>query len=411
VGVDRQSLDAGSPAFKCVAAATALVGILVLARTLHDYRDRYRRTDFETYYSWSLEFRLGGRPWIPGGAPSFRSPPGMPHAMSCNYPPAFLFFFSPLTLLSQVTAYWVWQGLMIAALVLAICLFLRELGPPSHFSVYFLAIGAALLFPETSSTLYEAQPAFLLLLLFAGAWIFDRRGRPIPAAFLLAAAALLKLYPAAAGGYFLFRRRWSVVAWSIAFGASGLLIDFNSQVSFLRSLPAWMNEYWPWSPVAVGVMQNIWSVLSRFFGASAPVAIAFPIAIAADAALVAAAIAVTIADGRTKELDCLSLGLWIAAALMMSPIAWSHELPLMFPILIAVAAGIVRGLPVRPAGPILIAAGLLAIIVAHFSTPVRYLHTLFIAALAIYSAGYLIGSGWIEFSRSSPRQQSEAIRG
>ena len=69
-----------------------------------------------------------------------------------------------------------------------------------------------------------AQLTPMLLALLCASWFCARWERPAAAGLWLALAALLKLYPAAAGGYFLFGRRWRALGWTIGFFAAGVLL-------------------------------------------------------------------------------------------------------------------------------------------------------------------------------------------
>ncbi len=382
------------------APLVAMLGAALVARTLYVNRGRYSKSDFAKYYNWSEELRLGGDPWLPGDDPSSRPPPGVRYAGNCNYTPAFCHIFEPLTILPPSSAYWIWQGLMVGALVFGIFLVLRETGPPLAASTYFLAFGAALLFPEVHESLHYAQPTFLLLLLMVGAWASDRRDARAMAGLLLASAALLKVYPALLGMHFLLRRRWSTVGWSIAFTIAGLLL-FNvpQEITFLRYC---MPRAWVQFSVAqkqercVCVMGNIYFLLAKIEGASPPFALVTALTLPVDLAIAAAAIAATLRTLPIRELDGLCAGLWIAASLIMSPLAWPHELTLLLPMLLALAVGIARGVPIRSTRLLLLLAGILGVILAYFFPPLQPTHLFFWAALGIYLSGFMIALDWAE---------------
>ncbi len=178
-----------------VALSVAILAIaLVIGHTLYVFRFRYHEMAFDLYYLWTKRFSSGINP--------FRA---LPH---CNYPPSFLILLSPLTLLSQQSAYWIWQAIQVAAFFLSVFMMLREIAPLTVLHLTIVLGVLALLLPYIfTSTLYESEPSALLLLLLIAAWRLARHERPGWAGFMLALATVLKIYPVFAGGYFLFRRR------------------------------------------------------------------------------------------------------------------------------------------------------------------------------------------------------------
>ena len=102
--------------YEKAALSVAILAIaLVIAHTLYVFRFRYHEMAFDLYYHWTKRFSSGINP--------FRA---LPH---CNYPPPFLILLSPLTLLSQQSAYWIWQAIQVAAFFLSVFMMLREIAP------------------------------------------------------------------------------------------------------------------------------------------------------------------------------------------------------------------------------------------------------------------------------------------
>jgi hypothetical protein len=66
--------------------------------------------------------------------------------------------------------------------------------------------------PFVHDTYLLGQPALLLLALLLGGFACLRRGRPLTAGALIAAAAAIKAYPILAAGYLVYRRRWRALA-------------------------------------------------------------------------------------------------------------------------------------------------------------------------------------------------------
>src|SRR5208282_3371182 len=65
---------------------------------------------------------------------------------------------------------------------------------------------------------------------------------------------------------------------------------------------------------------------------AAPMLAVFGFTALIDLALLAIAAAATITSRRRADLDGLLFGLWVALALLMSPLAWIHETILLLPL-------------------------------------------------------------------------------
>jgi Glycosyltransferase family 87 len=381
-----------------IAALLLAIGVAILLHALYQNRLRYRTASFYDYYPWSLELRLGGDPWIPADNPAYRPHPGIPHHKYCNYPPAFVAAFQPLTLLEPRPAYWIWQAILIASLALAALMLVAEMRPHGR-APYLIALAALLLFPETYGALYESEPTFLLLALVVAAWWLDKRELPAVSGPALAVATLLKMYPGLVGLYFLLRKRWAMLGWSIVLAVVGLVFtNLRYEYEFIHfGVPIFGRDYWLLQERQIAILANLRWIMSVIHpGApSGAAAVAWLGATAlACLALIAAAARATRQSAASMELDVMCLGIWIGAALMISPLAWAHELPLMFPIWLGAAAAIARGAEWRNAGVALLAVGLALIYAAYFASPLRRQHLFFIAALATYAGACLAVARW-----------------
>jgi len=395
--------------FLPIALVISIAGTFTAIRTLYNNRLRYRETDFYEYYTWSWQLRLGVDPWLPQASALAPPNPFNKPVASCNYTPPFTVLFEPLTLLKPQAAYWVWQTLQMACLFGALWLLMRELRPPPQSGATMAAIGAVLLFPHSHWALYEAQPTFLLLLLIVASWRFDRHQLPFWAGLMLALAALLKLYPAAIGGYFLFRRRWRTVAWtSLLFAAGVLVFGLSYQLEFFRYGVPRFTEPWLHQGRQVGITSNLHWMLASKYGDLLPPGIEtlrVILSAALSVAVVAAAVAITMKAAGEGENDGILLSIWIMTALMLSPIAWAHELPLITPFYLFVAARLLRGARADTTGLVLMSMGLLGFVVPYFSTVVRHAHIYFFAMVATFVAACMLAV------RSGGNQQRMPVAG
>jgi glycosyl transferase family 87 len=374
------------------AASLAAIAAASVGDTLYRNRLRYEHADFDLYYHWWLEYRVGIDPWrpdvIPAGAPSIRT------IWYCNYAPPFVILLSPLSRIEVQACYWIWLALQIAALATAIVLLLRQLRPPPGAPATVAIVALAMLFPQVHATLYEAQFTFLLLLILSAAWILDRIGRTGLAGLMLAIAALLKIYPAAIGGYFLFRGRFRTLVWAALATVAGVLatgIGRWHEYLFV-GVPSFDTPHWLAQPRAVAIWCNVYAAMRSLQGGVAPNAFGFAavgITAVLDLIVVAGAAAVTLKTPREygTEIDGVCFGLWMVVALLISPVTWLHELVLLFPLYLFAAASLAKGFSPDTKSAAMLAIGLAGFVVTYFWVPAREFRMYFILAVLTYIAG------------------------
>jgi hypothetical protein len=377
--------------------AILAAGFAVLIVSSVKHRDRFDQVSMSEFYAWSSELRAGGDPWLATHDPAYREIPGARHVGHCNYPPAFLFAFEPLTILPIQTAYWIWQAMIVVSLVGATFLVVCELNPPeTHY--YALAVGAVLLYPEVYGMLYESQPTAILLLLVVAAFSLDRRARSAPAGLSLAAAALLKMYPALAGGYFLMRRRWSTIVWAIIFALAGLALTGVQSVRDFAHFgivgSTWLStDTWLRNDRSIAILSNLRVPIDAIFGPAPPaagIALWLGITALADAVLVVAAFSLTYRAAAARTLDMACFGLWLATSILVSPIGWGHYLPFLLPLIIAMLAILVTANKVDTAGTVFFLAGVAGTILPYYSGALRRVHVMFFATILVYTGACLI---------------------
>ncbi len=374
------------------ASVLVIVAVSLLASTLYANRGRYGDTDFALYYRWAEQLRQGIDPWLPASSAS-----GAAAHTYCNYTPPFVETFAPLTWLRRPVAYALWQAIQAASLFGAVLLVAGELRPPPRGAGLVSLLALTFMFPHVYATLYEAQPNAMLLLLVMASWRWSRRGSPALSGIALATATLLKLYPAAVGGYFMFRRRWRELGWAagatilgaIATGPARWLEFFAYGAPVFTQIPLLKQER------QIAISSNFYAMFAHLLGdTTGAVILTMALTAVADLTVVtAAALATMRADDDTFR-DGMSLSLWIVAALLLSPLSWSHELVWLVPLFVLVLAAIARRIRLPDGALILLAIGLSAMIVPYFWTPLRRLHLYFIATAVSYLAAWLIASSW-----------------
>jgi len=370
--------------------ALAIVSIALAASTLYKNRGRMVRSDFCLFYSWWNEYPAGIDPWHPVFPPST---PLTQRVNYCDYTPAAVILLSPLGRLEVNRAYWTWLGIQIGSLVLTILMLTRQIRPPPSADTVVAIVALAMLFPEFHATLYEAQPTMLLLLILTAAWVFERSGHPVAAGLTLALAALFKIYPATLGGLFLFRRRFQPIAWAAVFTILGIVATGPGRWREFLSIGVPLNIHHWIDPRAIAILSNVYSAIVKIHG-GVPTAVFGPLNIGItatlDLAVIAGAAIVTLRAAEDRETDGLCFGLWLAVALLISPLTWHHELLLLMPLYIFAGVFAFRGGIDSPGGFGLLAIGLAGFVITYFWGTLREIHLYFIMTVATYVAGCIL---------------------
>lgn len=303
----------------------AIVAALVLAQRLHAVSHRYNYFDFFNYYGWWADYSSGGDPWT--------DQRGLMHG--CNYTPVFVEVPAPLSRLNRQAAFWVWQIGELLCLLIAVLLLARESVPPLGAELTIIVLALMVLSRPLMGVLVWGQTAAMLLALLSASWFCARQERPAAAGLLLAFAALFKLFPAAAGGYFLFGRNWRALGWTIGFFIAGVLL--TNPVHWLElvthGLPmAYQLKGTHGGITVLSFVRNSIAHVGGIRVSEEPFLAVWGFTALIDLALMAIAAWATITSGGRADLDGLVFGLWVALALLMSPIAWEYDTMLLLPV-------------------------------------------------------------------------------
>ncbi len=384
-GCSRQ--DANSPAARYAYAAIVLFaagGALLIAHVLYENRLRYQQVGFNDYFKWWSQFNHGLNTWRHG----------------CNYTPFFIVVFAPLARLDRQLAYWIWQGAQLAALLAALVL---TFGQFQRGAAAKIAVGLGtlvLLSPYLLfGTLYESEPTAMLLLLLVGAWALANHRRPVLAGFMLAVAILLKVYPAVVGGYFLFRRRFDVIVWSVVWCAVGIVATGPAlwrESLFSGALPYFSAPDWARDERALALLLKVYSAVAALGLTAAQQATwAAATYVFLSLCVIALGAWATARSAETVEVDGICFSLWLIAALLVSPIAWNHELTLTLPLYVFIAAYLTQHREMFPRIALLMFLfATLGFVIPYYSTAVRHLHIYFIALVVEYLAVLMIVHSW-----------------
>src|SRR5579863_2154060 len=202
-----------------LAIILAIISLVVTVKRFDQFASRYDDFDFNHFYGWGSRYRSGEDAWTK--LEEGKTPSGVPRV--CNQTPALLAAIAPLTLLNPRPAHAVWIIAQIVFLVLALWLLMREIGPPLDVASGAMFIALALMFGSVRRIMLNAAFPPMLLLSLVISWKCARSNRPAVGGLFLAIAALLKLYPIALAGYYLLRKRWSLLGWTAGFFAVGVV--------------------------------------------------------------------------------------------------------------------------------------------------------------------------------------------
>ncbi len=159
------------------------------------------------------------------------------------------------------------------------------------------------------------------------------------AGLLIATAALLRAYPLLLVGYFQMRRKCRAVAFATAGVAAGGLVTvavlgWAQTFSFVHGA-LWVTDYLVVQRVddlALGpfVSRMFWAITATGPGSSTDWVRRVTIAVA-DLAVLGLTVHATLAEPnlRTRDPDWRIYSLWIATAIMLTPVGWHHYLVLL----------------------------------------------------------------------------------
>ena len=192
----------------------ALSAVLVLLTLGFAWYVYDRPMDFRVYY-------FGSEGVFNGTRPVYGYNSGMGWPMHYRYPPLFLFLALPFTLLSLPMAASVWVILKCVALVLLVCALWKRLGPTAAKAAWLIPL--LLAGPYVIEDLRYGNAQFFIFAMTGAALLILSRA-PRLAAFALALAISIKVWPLFFIPYLAVRREWKVVGWTLGLTVALLLI-------------------------------------------------------------------------------------------------------------------------------------------------------------------------------------------
>jgi Glycosyltransferase family 87 len=320
-----------------ILAVIWICALLVLIGTLTKMPDQWHRRDFSNYYESAWAMRHGIDPYstnlTPIGAQLGLETNWLVHASET---PPFLLCFEPLTRMRPRVAFWIWIAINFSALTIAMYLLLACRRGLSGRTALLLT-GLMLMSAPVNLNFYWGQSQLIVLALMVAAMRAMERDRDGAAGLLIAAAALLRAYPLLLVGYFVFRRKWRAVIFATAGIAAGgfatvAILGLSQTLSFVHGA-LWLTDYKVVNRVdnlSLGpfVSRMFWSLTGTAPGSSVDWIRRAAIA-TADAVVLGLTIRATLADPDNRDPDWRLYSLWIATAVMLTPVGWHHYLVLL----------------------------------------------------------------------------------
>jgi len=312
----------------------AILHTLILAVNLPQRAYRY---DFNVFYASAIAFRHGLNPYTADLMPIGQSL-GMRFGSlihSVDTPTALLFFI-PFSFASPMKAHLIWSMLNAAALLIALILLSRP--KYSGLSIRMaLAIGAiALLYaPITDNFIFSQRQPLILLLLVLIMRSLDK-GQEAAAGLLLALAGAYRAFPVLIAGYFAVRRQWRplifmgvglVILGAVTIAGLGLTVC----LSYVQGMRFAMTTF-TFDPADVALRGFLIRLYSYVFGLrmDGHLEVLQRITIvSAQIIIVALAAWPTYQRRQQAGLDRRAFGLWVAAAIVLSPLSWIHYMLLL----------------------------------------------------------------------------------
>jgi alpha-1,2-mannosyltransferase len=305
-------------------ARVALVAVNLAAVTAFLVSYSRHGVGFGPYRIDLAAYRSGGWAWL-RGEDLYRQVPvirGMP--MPFTYPPIAAVLLAPLALLPMAAAGTVLTVASIALAAVVLRLFLRRLAGPAAASVWAAGwlLPAALLLEPVRSTLAYGQINMVLMVLVALDCLApDPRW---PRGALTGLAAAVKLTPAAFVLFFLLRRDYrAAVTAGVSFVAATAVGFALAGPDSVRYWTATVFQTGRIGDPATAANQCIQAVLAR--AGLDPHTLPGVAAWLALAALVVIVACRGMRQALAASQDCLALSLNAFAALLISPMSWSHH--------------------------------------------------------------------------------------
>jgi alpha-1,2-mannosyltransferase len=322
------------PAILALLWSAVLAHIWTLFETMHG---RVYRWDFSLYYLGSYAQRHDVDPYtadLTALAHRLGLEPGL--RVGNFDPPTMIIAMEPLTWMSVPAAYWTWIAINVLALALAFLLLLSR--PPSMDRRYLLAwLALALIYPPLGTHFYYAQSQIVALLMLVLIMRWTERRHPAAAGITLGVLSILRTYPLALGGYFLFRRNWralvyAAIAVMVCVAMTIVAAGVEPWRSFLQQINVPTMDDYTEGPANVALVQIVKLLFALVIGNGPQFALRasrLAVAALANLVIVVLTIKVTIDSWDRPDEEWRVYSLWVVTMMVVSPVTWFHSLLLL----------------------------------------------------------------------------------
>ncbi|MGH7934899.1 MAG: glycosyltransferase family 87 protein [Candidatus Binataceae bacterium] len=293
--------------------------------------------DFSIYYVQSIEVNRGLNPYTTSfnriAAPLHFEHFWVDHSTE---PPPFLVATIPLAWFSLNKAYWTWNAVNLIALLASLFLLLgRRSGLDTRVALALAAI--ALLYAPVANHFYFGNHKAIILLMFVLMMRCMESSWDGTAGIILGVAGLLRAFPLGLLGYFLLRRQWKTVKYTVATCAIGgvitiAILGIGDTLGFLRGLTTLNGSAYLAieKNIAIGATASraFWAVFGHHPRALAELVRSL-LAWGADIAVLWLAVKATLGIAPGRDRDWRVFSLWIPLSVIISPSAWPYDLILM----------------------------------------------------------------------------------
>jgi len=309
------------------------VALIYAFELFRDFSALSTQIDFSHYYASALAMREGIDPYTTDLTPIAASLGlDLAEMKLATYPPTFVLCFEPLTLLPPVPAHWVWAGMNVVFLAIALYLLLD--GLPADTDLRLALAGLAILYAPVTDNFFYAQTQILILLLLVLFMRWMKSGRYALAGSALALAVLLKVFPAVLVCYLVLRRKERAIAYTglgVVLGGvvTLVLVGVARSLHFLQVLPFLISSDFLGRPENVALAAMV-THLFRAVSQAARLELARRVAVLiADLGLLALTAHATLKSSKLSDGgDEHVIALWVVATVLLSPTAWMHYLVL-----------------------------------------------------------------------------------
>lgn len=315
----------------------ALSGLAILhTATLMDLPQRAYTHDFSVFYASAIALRHGLNPYTVNLAPIGRRLGFYIGALlhSTDTPTALLFFI-PFSLATPPVAHAIWIDLSAAALVLALLLLIQPKYSGLDTRLAFAIAALALLYaPITENFLFSQRQTLILLLLVLVMRALDR-GYEAAAGMFLGLAVAYRVFPLLIAGYFIIRSQWRplifmCLGFAIVVAVTVAVLGIPLCASYPTGMRFAMTASWhdPTDVALHGFLLRLFSYTGLQTNSRLQVLQRITIA-SAQIVIVALAAWPTYQRRLRTGFDRRTYGLWVAAALVLSPLSWIHYMVLL----------------------------------------------------------------------------------